>query len=422
MRQTLRQFITALLTAPLMVPLVAIATEPALAQDFRAVVRSVDQAVGRVIIEDAAGDIGTGSGFLLGRDGNDVLLMTNEHVVRGATAIVVGFPGVDRPHLYRGRVLSKSAALDMAVVAFRPDPNQNMHSYKTLSIATWVPEKGTQVASLGYPGLADNTNDGFSDRAFFDSTLTEGIVSKVSDGVLGNNERRRQIVQHTAAINPGNSGGPLIDSCGRVVGLNTAVASLTEEMGAAPQGTNWASGGKAVAAFLRKAGVDFRSSAKPCSVSEQQAALDGMSGPGNGNLTKLLIGALVFIVAGGSFLILFLSGKSKSQQGGRTRSRVLLVTTIGGRAHRLSSTALKRGVTIGRSNDCDITVDRPGLSRRHARLRLEGRKLMIEDLGSSNGSSVDGSALTRGHARQVSTSSVITLAGETLALARGARS
>ena len=97
----------------------------------------------------------------------------------------------------------------------------------------------------------------------------------------------------------------------------------------------------------------------------------------------------------------------------------LLTARIGDIAAPLGTSDLQKGVVIGRGAEADLRVDHVRLSREHARLSLSGRRLMLTDLGSTNGTSVDGTRIAANRAVQVNTSSRIDLGGVTLSLARG---
>jgi len=143
---------------------------------------------------------GLGSGVLVDDQGH---VVTNNHVVEGANEIVVAMPdGSLRPAKLRGvDPESDLAVLVVDSTGFRPITIGNS---KDLAV-------GDVVLAVGNPlGVGQ--------------TVTQGIVSAVGRRGLGINPIEN-FIQTDAAINPGNSGGALIDTAGRLVGINTAILS-----------------------------------------------------------------------------------------------------------------------------------------------------------------------------------------------------
>lgn len=147
---------------------------------------------------------GTGSGFLWDETGH---VVTNFHVIQQADAAEVTLH--DR-RTFRARVVGVFPETDLAVLRIdtsgaklEPLPLGSSNDLKV----------GQKVFAIGNPfGL--------------DQTLTTGIISALGREIDGeNNQRIRNAIQTDAAINPGNSGGPLLDSAGRLIGVNTAIFS-----------------------------------------------------------------------------------------------------------------------------------------------------------------------------------------------------
>ncbi len=149
---------------------------------------------------------GAGSGSVLDTRGH---ILTNFHVIDGAKEIQVTlFDGKN----YEGRLVGKDASSDVAVIKVEAPPESLLPV--TFGDSTRL-RVGQRVFAIGNPfGL--------------ERTLTTGIISSLNRTLPARNHRTiKSIIQIDAAINPGNSGGPLLDSHGRLIGMNTAIASST---------------------------------------------------------------------------------------------------------------------------------------------------------------------------------------------------
>lgn len=148
---------------------------------------------------------GNGSGFIWDDAGH---VVTNYHVIEGASSATVRLAdGRD----YRAALIGASPAHDIAVlrigVGFKRPPPVLIGTSHDLKV-------GQKVFAIGNPfGL--------------DWTLTTGIVSALDRTLDGGSGKPpiEHLIQTDAAINPGNSGGPLLDSAGRLIGINTAIYS-----------------------------------------------------------------------------------------------------------------------------------------------------------------------------------------------------
>ncbi|MFN5049306.1 S1C family serine protease, partial [Roseateles sp.] len=147
---------------------------------------------------------GTGSGFIWDEAGH---IVTNFHVIQGANAAKVTLADQSS---YDAELVGAFEDRDLAVLRIKAPRD------KLLPIplgASRDLQVGQQVYAIGNPfGL--------------DQTLTTGIVSALNREIESMNRRSiRGAIQTDAAINPGNSGGPLLDSAGRLIGVNTSIYS-----------------------------------------------------------------------------------------------------------------------------------------------------------------------------------------------------
>ena len=171
--------------------------------DIQSILRKVQPAVVRIDV-DAPDGTGTGTGFIVAKNG---VIVTNAHVAadafsirvtlndsRKATASVIG---IDRSH-------------DLAVVKIGLTnlPVVELGDSDSVEVGDSVVAIGNALALEGTP------------------TVTSGIVSALHRTISTEESTQlTDVIQTDAAINPGNSGGPLLDSEGRVIGINTAIAS-----------------------------------------------------------------------------------------------------------------------------------------------------------------------------------------------------
>jgi S1-C subfamily serine protease len=150
---------------------------------------------------------GTGSGFVWDDGGH---IVTNFHVIRNATAAKVTIFDQKSPTTYNASLVGYYADKDIAVLKIGA-PKSRLHPIKVGTSEDL--QVGQYVYAIGNPfGL--------------DQTLTTGIISALGREIQSVTQVPiKNVIQTDAAINPGNSGGPLLDSSGRLIGINTAIYS-----------------------------------------------------------------------------------------------------------------------------------------------------------------------------------------------------
>jgi S1-C subfamily serine protease len=173
-----------------------------------AVVEKVSPAVISVTGRRDDRPAGSGSGFVIAPDGYAV---TNSHVVAGRTRLSAETIDHDRMD---AEVVGDDPATDLAVLRLtaRDLPFAEIGESQAL-------RAGQLVIAMGSPlGLH--------------TTISTGVVSALGRSMRGQDGRLiENIIQHSAPINPGNSGGPLVDSRGRIVGVNTAIIAFAQGLG-----------------------------------------------------------------------------------------------------------------------------------------------------------------------------------------------
>ncbi|TFG64311.1 MAG: trypsin-like serine protease [Spirochaetales bacterium] len=147
---------------------------------------------------------GSGSGSIIDKRG---YVLTNKHVVENAYKVFINLADGNQ---FDGEVVGTDPENDLAIVKFNPG-NENL---------VVIPFGSSSDLKVGQKVLAIGNPFGY------ERTLTTGIVSGLGRPVRTSNELViKDMVQTDASINPGNSGGPLLDSQGKMIGINTMIYS-----------------------------------------------------------------------------------------------------------------------------------------------------------------------------------------------------
>lgn len=173
-----------------------------------AVVAGVGAAVVNIGVDTGRGRRGTGSGVMVAPDG---YLLTNNHVVEQAAGLTVTFTDGSE---VQAALVGRDPATDLAVLR-------------------------AQASNLPYARLGDSAALQVGQLAIaignplgYESSVSSGVVSALGRSLpTGSGRLIEGMIQHTAPLNPGNSGGALMDSGGRVIGINTAIIALAQGIG-----------------------------------------------------------------------------------------------------------------------------------------------------------------------------------------------
>jgi len=216
----------------------------------RAVITVADT-VGPAVVSIAVGDpsagnagepTGAGSGVVIAPDG---YIVTNHHVVHQAKRLTALFTDGSSAAT---TLVGADPATDLAVIR-------------------------AQASSLPYASLGDSAQMRVGQLVIaignplgFQSTVSTGVVSALGRALRSQQGRLiESVIQHTAPLNPGNSGGPLVDSRGRVVGINTAIIAMAQGIGFAipANTTRWVLSQLLIHGRVRRASLGIGGREKP---------------------------------------------------------------------------------------------------------------------------------------------------------------
>jgi V8-like Glu-specific endopeptidase len=230
------------------------------ADDIAAASRGVVRVVVIAIVDGQVVGFGHGSGVAVAPD----RIVTNAHVVELAERypddVVIAVVPSEGAKGFAGRVVTSDAQSDLALIAFTGA------KLPPATLYTGAMGEGDGAVALGYPGNVDLATA----RSVADYITPMTPVR--SEGVLSGRRSLSgvEVLLHTASIARGNSGGPLLDRCGRVIGINSAITR--GEDGDAPFG--FAIALSRLQRFLGAAGQRYASTAAPCTSIEERLRAD----------------------------------------------------------------------------------------------------------------------------------------------------
>lgn len=372
---------------------------------------------------------GSGTGFVINSQG---YIGTNNHVIteRGHVIdrIYINPEGhtVNVMQSYKApnaTVIWNSAGLDLAILKLDDMPS-NMHG---MTFTSTLPERNENVTAIGYPGAANNNEFRGVDR-ISNATFTKGVLSRSYQGTWG--AVPITVVQHSAETSWGNSGGPLVDQCGRIIGVNTRISldgkifTAKGEVIARTQvsGVHYASQITELMRELDRRDIAYDASSEKCDI--QGDLIDILK-------TIVLVGGIGFFILG-ALIVVFLrkprqqfvhaienvsrrfshQEQSSPEQKARKDASMVIPTLIldgrdsgTGKRYRIiiSDHDLSQGsAIIGRDPDsAQILVDHPEISRAHATISWRNGAFRISDNNSTNGTTLNSKALSSGQPYEI---------------------
>lgn len=230
------------------------------ADDISAAGRGVVRVVTIAVVDGEVVGFGHGSGVAVAPN----RILTNAHVVelaeRYADNVVVGVVPSEGTKSFQGKVIAYDPKRDLALIAF------DGPGLPPATLFTGPVTEGDPVVALGYPGNVDLAT------AQSAADYIKPTTPVRSQGVFSGRRALEgtEVLLHTASIARGNSGGPLLDRCGRVIGINSAVTQGQD--GDASFG--FAIADTELAAFLQAARQPYASVGTPCTSIEERLRSD----------------------------------------------------------------------------------------------------------------------------------------------------
>jgi len=183
--------------------------------NVKSIAQLVSPSVVSIEVTSSAGN-GTGSGSIYKSNQSLSYIITNNHVIESAATTGTIEVELNNGEVFPATIVGRNSDYDLAVISIKKG---NLPE---------IPRGNSSSISIGDPVIAFGSPLGLS------GTVTSGIISALNRPVTTgatNAESYMDAIQTDAAINPGNSGGPLVDSQGRAIGVNSAIATTGSSIG-----------------------------------------------------------------------------------------------------------------------------------------------------------------------------------------------
>jgi len=151
---------------------------------------------------------GSGSGIIYSQDDSKVYIVTNDHVIDGASTVTISITGEEQ---IPAKLVGKDAQSDLAVISVLKTDLQSA-GIENVTVATFADSDKMEVGEYVF-AIGNALGEG--------KTVTQGIIS-AQNKTINIDGKKLTVLQTDAAINPGNSGGALVNTNGEVIGINTA--------------------------------------------------------------------------------------------------------------------------------------------------------------------------------------------------------
>lgn len=360
---------------------------------------------------DKGEETSSGSGFLVGKDGKFAL--TNSHVINDCRKIIVMSPRDGDPKKTLAKVVWNSKAsiskkhLDAALISFEESVDR---PGVTFAIKSTVNLRDPVIA-VGYPGAADKVG---TSEALVKPSITSGNISRLLFRRPDEGQSSASAVglyQITASIGPGNSGGPLFNEDGEVIAINTeksliAAATISEDgIGVTrvplQDGVAWSQEIDDLLPILKEQGIEVSTRSERKNWFGRWSSRDP--------ITATILGVVLVLVASGVAVLFFRRQAHVPNRkdpinggggGGNPNIQPSAKAYVMGVAGPYSGNRfpIDSDLVFGRDpKTCSVvfTSDHEGISGRHCSLRFDSKTSTFDlrDLGSANGTFVDGKQL-----------------------------